>query len=484
MQRADGALLNLLTGLGTTADPRQHTGVQRPRYLSPDEINNLVRGHWAARKYVSHLPSEALRKWIELSVEGGPEDAAKQILDKLEELEVRQKLRRALEWERQYGGALLLMGVSDAGDPKEPLNLAAGGQLRFVEAYSRLRVMEPSSADLVSDPDDPRFGHPAIYRIRAYNTGAFLEVHHSRVIVFQGWQPEERERVYDWGVSVLDGLWPAMRDYESAIGYGLGIGARLVETRLKMKGLSEMLTGNASLRDKARAMLQEIHTARSVFRMLPYDANDEVTDANIPFTGFADMIRIARENLAAASGLSLQRFFGLQREGLGDSDESGAERDDAEVAQYQRDRLLGPINRLVEVAAASLGFRVSKGADDERADAEESSNRITSWQVHFVPLREETPTQRAARRLQEAQTAQIYRDLGAVHEDEVREGLRADEDLPYQLEDGSVSETFGPSEQDELELEMMRTQAEMMRQPATASPRNGGGTPPPPPRRR
>lgn len=461
MRRMDGALVNLMTGLGTDADPRKATRIQTPTPLTHAETDALVRAHWSARKYVEELPGESLRKWIDLSVEGGPDDAAGQILDLLEELEVRQKLFRALVWERQYGGSVLLLGVSDSDDPRQPLDLSRDGKLVFVEPYSRKRIADPQPADLVSDPKSPRFGQPEVYRIRMHGTGKEVTVHHTRVLVFQGWRPEDDERPFAFGVTVLDSFWPSVRDYESSLGYGLGIGARLTETRMKIKGLTEMLTGNASLRDKARAMLQEIHTARSVFRMLPYDADDEVTDAQLSFSGYAELLRFARENLAAASGFSLQRFFGLTREGLSDKDEGASERDDAAVSQYQKDHLLAPLNRLVAVAAASLGLYRPEPEEGERTDAEEEpkSGAVTSWQVKFIPLREETPSQHAARRYQEAQTDQIYADVGAVHEDEIRESIRARDDNPYQLEDGSVSESFGPTEEEEAEMAMLRAKA-------------------------
>jgi uncharacterized protein len=452
-ERADGALVNLLTGLGTSSDPRKATRIVAPKALTPDEADALVRAHWAARKYVEELPGEALRKWIDLSVEGGPEDAAKRILDKMEELEVRQKLQRALTWERQYGAAVLLLGVSDSEDAREPLDLRSGAPLRFVEPYSRKRVLDPTTSDLITDPNSPRFGLPEYYRIRTHVVGAAIEVHYSRVLVFPGWRPEDDEQPYRFGCTALDSFWPAMRDYESSMGYGLGIGARLTETRMKIKGLTEMLTGNATLRDKARAMLEEIHTARSVFHMLPFDGDDEVADAQLSFSGYAELIRIARENLAAASGLSLQRFFGLTREGLSDKDEGASERDDAAVAQYQRDRLLGPLNRLVAVVASSLGL-YAPAPEGEREDAAEtSSGKIKTWQIMFIPLREETPSQRSERQLKEAQTDQIYRDTGAVHEDEIRESLRAREDNRYQLEDGAMAESFGPTDEDAALLE-------------------------------
>lgn len=429
-QRLDGGLTNLLTGLGTGADPRRAARVCPERELGKGEIDALCASYWEAQKFVDTLPEEALRKWVTLTVEGGPDDAAGMILDDLEEKQARQHLQRALVYERQYGGSVLLLGVSDAADAKTPLDpeKIAEGDFRFVEPYSRYRMIDPgAAADLVADPNDVRFGLPEHYQILLNGQlGTFADIHWTRVIVFQGWHPREPDYRWQWGQSVLDLFWPSLRDYETAVGHGVALGSRLIETRLKIKGLTELLTGNPKGRDQARQMLQEIASGRSTFRIMMIDAEDSVEDASIPFTGYADLIKMTQGNLAAASGLSAQRFFGLPQQGLSNNDDSGSERDDAVVAAYQRDALLPAINRLVEISAASLGLK------------------IKSFQVKFEPLREMTPVQLATAQQAEAVAAKTYVDMGAVAKEEVRETLRADPESPYQLQPGTVEEAFPP----------------------------------------
>ncbi len=449
--REDGALFNAASGLGIQGkDPRLSVGIQRVLLLSDEDVENLMQSCWQAQKFIAELPAESVRKWIKITVEmptDSPkvpdadkepdatpdeieqEDVAKDVLDVFEDTTTRQKIEEALVFERQYGGAALVLGVNDAEDPSMPLDLERMRRdpsitLRFIDVFSRKRIQVPTQADLETDPESPRFGQPAVYRIRQLNTGAIVTVHWTRVIIFQGWSHKERERSYEFGISVLNSFWPSLRDYKSSLGHGIGIGSRMVETRLKMKGLMDMLTGDAEKREAIREAYQEIALVRSVFKMTLIDSEDEIEDAQLSFTGFAELIEKAREDLAAASGLSLQRFFGLTRAGLGDSDETGAERDDATVAAFQRDKLLPVINRLINVALASLGV------DPE------------TWSVEFIPLREETPGSRATRKKAESETADKYKGLGAIHEIEVRETLRADPDPAYQLREGTVDEAF------------------------------------------
>ncbi len=429
LRRSDGALYNSMTGLGVAGiDSRLGARIGNGTVLQKQDVDRLMRWEYGPKKYIEDLPKSALRKWIKLDVEGGRKDAAKKILDYLEEKRVRERLKEALTFERQYGGSAILLGLDDKAKLDTPVDLERVEGVSSLHVVSRWRLAEPGTEVLEDDPVSPRFGMPLYYRL--WDTTGLQpldqRIHHSRVIVFQGWSPHEREQRWEWGVSVLEPFWPRWRDYASALGTGLSLGARVNETRFKVKGLADLMARREW--ETIRKMVEEIHAIRSAFRVLFVDADDIIEDAAINFAGAAQLIQMAREDVAAASGLSLQAFFSLTREGLSDRDEGASERDDAAVAEYQRDRLLDPINRLVEIANAVI-----------KAGAR-------TWQVKFVPLREEAPGDSAARRSQEAATAKGYIDAKVVHADEVREGLRADPDQMYPLLPGSLEEAFPPPE--------------------------------------
>lgn len=414
--RSDGALTSLLTGLGTKRDARTSIQPGEGTRHSKRDADRLRRFEWACRRFVEDLPAQAVRKPITLRADGDREDAAKKILDRLEELEARPALRKALEWERQYGGALLILLTSDGAKAEEPLDLTALEAVRGFEVVSRWRVVEPTKEDLETEPSSERYGLPKWYRLASASGQASRRIHWTRVIVFRGHQAEEPDQPWAWGASELDTFWPAARDYQGAIGHSLALMARGSETILKTKGLRSLLAKGD--REILRDYLASIQEARSSLKIWALDKEDEATEVAPNLSGAKDLVAMARENLAGAWGRSLASLFGTPRQGLGNSDESGSERDDAVVAQYREDKLRVPWNRLVELVVAELGLA-----------------GVTTWQVGFPPLREETPRSRSERREIEARTAALLYDKGVLDEVEIRAALRGDTDSPFELLD-------------------------------------------------
>jgi len=194
---------------------------------------------------------------------------------------------------------------------------------------------------------------------------------------------------------------------------------------VKQYDLMNMLTGPAAKRNAVLARWEEVSLMQSVLNVFLVDKEDDVENMTVNLTGVSDLIGMAREDLAAASGLSVQRFFGLQQQGLSNNDETGSERDDAVIASFQRDHLSKAVNRIVELGSASMNL------ESEVFGAE------------FLPLREETPGARATRKKSEAETAEIYAaKIRAVDREEVRATLRADADPAFQLQTQEIRKLY------------------------------------------
>lgn len=424
--RADGAVFSLSSGLGTSRDPRSHLdirGLTNPR-LSKEQVESLMMD-WGPRKYVEEIPSDATRRWIDLQVTGGPEDAAQRIKDRLEELHAQEVLTQCLIFSRQYGGAGLVPVMSAGAKAEEPLprdengRLATDVKIHRLEAVSRYRLLEPvGSGDVDEEPNSPGYGHPTHYRLlsTARRGGGEQRIHVSRLWVWLGWLPRERLYPYEWGWSILEVFADPWKSYDAAYGTGVALAQRMVETRMRIDKLRELIAQGKGA--EIQAYLAEIQAARSAFRVFMTDKNDEVQDVELAISGAADLVTLARDNVAAASGLSASRFFGLKHDGLSDNDETGAQRDEAEIGRYQRSNLLGPLNWLIELIVREQGLE-----------------GVESWQVTFKPQREETEKQRVDRQALEAQAAATLVSAQVVLPDEVRAGMRARGDTPYQLQD-------------------------------------------------
>lgn len=448
----DGALVNLQTALGTSKDPLTHNQVTTGRDLTADHltIEAMLRWHWGARRYVRERPREALRKWIEIDVEGGRETAGKDILDRLKVLRAKPVFRQALEFQRAYGGAAIIVLSGDSEGAKEPLNKEALGEgdrgIRGLVAVSSRRL-QPDEGSKVKDVFDPDHGMPERWLLQPPAGVGQVPIHRSRILLWLGDYGAEREQPYEWGRSELEAFIDPWLEYLSVQGSGAGVAHRLAEQRMKIQGLMNLLANGKV--EEAKRVIQEYATARSLYRMSVMDANDTVEDSSVTITGWEKIHEAAKEQVAAAAGMSVGRFFGTVRQGLSDSDESAAERDDAVIAEYQEQMIRPQLERLIELVAAEQGL-----PED-------------SWTLRFRPLREETPRQRAERRKLESETAQAYQNMNAVDSNEIREGLRNDPDQPYPLEEGPLDE---PDEDLEAEVERLRALAQGGGQPAPSAP--------------
>ena len=427
----DGALENLQTAFGGKEDPTAHNKAGRGIDLTSDPatIENLMRWHWGARRYVRERPREALRKWIEIDLEGSTEGDGKQLLERLKILRAKEVFREALEFQRQYGGSAIILLAGDSESADKPINPEAlsaedGQGLRGLRAVSS-RYLQPDTTDMVEDVMDPDFGMPKFWKLSPRNGGSEVRIHRSRVLLWLGDYGVEREQPWEWGRSELESFLEPWLDYLSVSKSGVGVSHRLAEQRLFIQGLFELLKGGEV--EAARKIMQEYATARSAFRMSILDAEDKIDDAKVSLAGWKDIADSAREQVSAASGMSQARFFGTVRQGLSDKDESGSERDDAVIAEYQEQMIRPQLERLIALLAAEQGIKED------------------AWTLRFRPLREETPNQRSERRKTESEADKAYVEMRAVDSNEVRERLRDDPDAPYPLEEGPLEEPEPPA---------------------------------------
>lgn len=439
---ADGAYENLVTGAGTVADPiramAQRSDVSE---MAKSTIDRLVTREWGCRLHVAELPDEATRKGFELTRaeleddsgedhEDSEEEAAKQVQDLLEEVRAVDALREGTTWARQYGGAILIAHVDDGRSAEEPIDLSAPDfRLVRLEVRSRHEVEMPMTMDLEDDPKSPRYGQPRMWRLQPI-AGASqpAPIHASRVFCWQGWQPFTSPEGWSWGQSVLEGFEPSWKAYSHCLNETVATVPRLGETRLGIPGLADALkSADATIKAGFRRYLGEVAAVRSALRFFVHDDAETVADAKVDITGAVSLLERLREDVAGAAGVSIQKFFRLQQEGLSNNDETGAQRDDASVAAFQERHLRPALNWLTEIAAAHLGLR------------------LESWMWVPKALREETPTQRATRQNTEAQRDRAYIDAGVAAVNEVRAGAKQ-RDLPYEWSDDYDEPVGGPPE--------------------------------------
>lgn len=420
----DGALQNLATGAGSVADPISQVQLFRSQKLTQSEIDGFVEKEWGCAQFVADLPEEATRKGFDLTraravdAEDDDDEAARKVQDLLEDLDVTNALREATKWDRQYGGGLIVAHVNDGQDVREPLDLSKRPTLVRLEVRSRYQVEPPQEGDLESDPMSPRYGQPRVWRLLPIAGGKTAVIHASRAYAWTGVRSSTSQHGWCFGDSVLETFIPPWVKYRHSINESLAVVPRLAETRWGIPGLRKML-GEATTAEASsfKRYAGEIAAIRSGLRIAFHDKDETLTDANVQMAGAISLIEKTRENVAGAAKTSVQRFFGLQQQGLSNNDETGAERDDGATVAFQTRQIRPALNWLTEIASAHLGLA------------------LDSWLWVPRALREETPASKATRQYTEAQTREIDERVGLVHASEIRAGMRANGDLPYVFSD-------------------------------------------------
>lgn len=414
----DGALFNALTGLGTSIDPVAQYQARARVELGKHEIDALMT-EWGIRKHVEGPPAEALLKGFVVTLKGEVADDAQQRLqDRLNDLGATEALEKALKLDRQYGGAALVPRFN--GNPGAPIWWAEDMPVQVpkifgIEAVSRHRLMQPTGADIDLTPGSDNYRMPGFYRLIA-SEGSHTKVHASRLWVWRGWHPGEPDLPYDWGRSVIEQIDGPWTQYVHALGHVVSAAGRIAEPRLKKQGLfARLQSGDAQAISK---YAQELQRIRSALRMWVIDGEDEFSDANLSFAGARDVVEMTRENVAGAVGVSAQKFFGLRHQGMSDNDETGAQRDEAEVQRYRRKHVLPALNWLVALVIRELQL-----------------GGVESWEVTFPALREETARERADRKQVEAQTMDSHQNADRISPEEGRATLLVDPDNTYALDE-------------------------------------------------
>lgn len=457
--RADGALYSTASGFGTARDPQNNVKINPAaaytEELTKEEIDALVTLDWGCQKLVQTLPKDALRKWIDLKVTGGPPNAAEKILDRLEELNASAEIRQTCIWDRQYGGATLLPFINTGTEIDTPLKrdkqtgkLDPGRtfEIREVKAFSRYKWVNPNeSSNIQQDARMPGYGRPEFWTplLDPLNRlggdpkvkndySASAKIHATRLHVLWGYFPFEPDTQSEWGRSVLESFIDPWKAYMASKALTLGVGQRMNETRMKVGGLRKLIADPES-KDALRAYAEEVAAMRSALRMFLIDANDELEDAQLNITGMTDVIEVARGDVAASTGMSERKFFGLAHAGMSDNDETGAETDDALIAEYQKDAVLPQVNFMVELVVAELSL------------VDPAMETIESWKTVFRPLREETPTKKAERRKTEAETDKTLWETAAIGPSEIQGRLKNDPDQPYKFEVEDADGSYDPN---------------------------------------
>lgn len=456
--RLDGALINVLTGLGTSKDRNEAIGVKRSRVLSESAVDALYEQSWLIRKIVEKLPQQGTRSGWDLSLGDETSSSMKAKLDDLvgwsEKLHLRQSLAAAATYSRLYGGGALVVIADDRTPIDQPLNLR---RLRTIHGFypiDRWRLSPASGWSGIGEPDRYWFWtqhdrtldkltkeaqtKPVTTAGLGMTEATQVEIHSSRVVRIEGlpcsWRSQQ-ERQW-WGVSVVDLVWDVFKRWETGQQSAADILHDFDLVVHKLPGLANMLASGGE--DKLRQRLQANALARSTIGAYLLNDGEELTNFSRSAAGIADIIANLKSEITGASGLPHTLLWGESPSGLGADGRSEQAAFGNEVADWQAQHLKEPLRRVYELvmACAEGPWKGQKPPED--------------WEITFRPTYTPTEDEQAELRQKVAAADSQYIQAGVLQPNEValarfgKPRFSLDTTLLNREKDGSIPQPKQP----------------------------------------
>lgn len=400
-QRIDG-WVNILSGVGTQADPRSASRFVAPLRMGEPELRGFYNGNGIAKRIVNVIPDMVtMKSW---KITG---DTDNEVWTYFKKLDAQQMIRRALRWSRAFGGSVILVGVDDGRPYDAPVNMNAIKRIGFLRVFDRYCV-NGTMQDYDTDPYSDRFGQRKFYNItprgRAFSA-ATIRVHYSRIIPLDGVDVPELTRNENdgWGDSVLQTLFEELRRYSEALDSSEVILRDFIQGVLKIKNLSD-LVGSEDGDKLVQARLNSLDLTRSTLNTILIDDGEEYTKVTSTVTGIPEVVAKFEAAVAACAELPQTVVFGASPQGMNATGASDIRNFYDVCGTYREEKVTPIVERLTELMLA---------AKDSKIKTLESTAPI------YQPLWQETDKERADTRKVVAETDKIYIDSGVVDPVEV-----------------------------------------------------------------
>lgn len=458
--RLDGALINVLTGLGTARDRNEAIGVKRSRILSEAAVDALYEQSWLIRRIVEKLPQQGTRSGWDLSVGDETSSRTKSQLDDLvgwsEKLHLRQAIAAGATYSRLYGGGAMVVIADDRTPIDRPLNLKRLRTIHGLYPIDRWRLYPASGWSGIGEPESYWFWTQNDRDLQKLNEQAGakqvttagvgitdatqVEIHSSRVIRIEGlpcsWRSQQ-ERQW-WGVSVVDLVWDVFKRWETGQQSAADILHDFDLVVHKLPGLTKMLSAGGE--DQLRQRLQANSLARSTVGAYLLSENEELTSFTRSAAGIADILTSLKSEITGASGMPHTLLWGESPSGLGADGRSEQAAFGNEVADWQAQHLKEPLQRFYELAMAC-----SEGPWKGKEPPQD-------WEITFRPTYTPTDDEQAELRHKVAAADAQYIQTGVLQPNEValsrfgKPRFSLDTTLLNREEDGSIPQPEQPEE--------------------------------------
>ena len=398
------------TGMGTAGIDKRHDYTFTHDVVDRSTAVELMRGDDVASRAVEKLPHDGMRAGFDLMVnlESDDRSANKNLQEKIEDLwkdlEVPAKLVKAAEYERSFGGAVIMIGVNDGQDLRKPL---IPEQVRSLDYLTVYEAREAVPRWYYGDPLAPKFREVAIWAISPIAPGASedgadttpFEIHESRLIKFPGIKVDGQERNAGFGDSIFSRLWGVLRDFNSGWAAAGVMVTDYAQSIFKMEGLHKIVAEDDGQLFINRMKAMEL--SRSMVRATVIDVNEEFERKATPLAGFPDLMDRFESRVAAAVNMPVAILFGRSPAGLNATGESDITIWDDTVDSWRNIKYVPAYEQITRILLA--------GEDPK------------SWSIVGRPLRAQTAKELEETRKLTAERDAIYISNNVLFAEEVAE---------------------------------------------------------------
>jgi len=386
-------LENVVAGLGTDRDKRSYSVWADPRILTRQELENMYRGSWLAKKIVNAVADDMTREWLHVTFDG--EELGTTIEQAEKRFALKRKTNEALKWSRLYGGAVIIIGTRDRNLAK-PLDVknVRKGDLRYLHVVDRWRLSPAGS--LNRDLESPNFGMPDSY-VLAEST---VQVHHTRVLRFNGEKLPYFAWLRNamWDDSVLQHVMDSLMNCDTTT---QAIATMMFESNVdvvKSEGLADVLArkdGEAVLTKR----FQVAALLKSFNRMLLLDGTESYEKKQNSFANLDKVIQQFMIDVSGAADIPMTRLFGQSAAGLNATGDNDVRNYYDMVSAKQEAELRPQLEYLYEVLVRS-----------------ELGHMPEDFRFDFNPLWQLSETEQATVEKTRAERDQVYLNASVVTE--------------------------------------------------------------------
>lgn len=464
-RRRDG-WLNAIAGYGDASRDKRVGHLINVELFNQEAADELWRGDGMFARIVEKPPHQMTRRGWTFQIRDD-KDAAEAMADRQEELKIRSKVRKCLEWQRAYGGGALLLGINDGRPMEKPVNEAG---IRSLEWVTELTPRELVPVAYYKDPKGPKYGEPEIYEMRRrsarargiYSQAEAVRVHASRLIIFQGTITAKNQIAahIGWGDSIFNRVYAAVRDFVFGHESAATLLGDFAQAVYKIKGLAEMIARDEDDKVRNRAVLVDF--MRSTARAILVDSEEDFERKSTSVDGLPEILDRLGLIVAAITDMPLTVLLGQSPAGLNATGESDIRNWYDHLESEREDKLREPLEELTRV------MFLAKDGPTGGVEPE-------AWTLVFPPLWQMTDEQKAALRKTVAEADAIYVNAGVLMPEEVAESRFGGDEWSMETQiDDEIRAAYEAEEEEQaqLEAEAAKAQAEALAK---------GGLPPAPP---